>query len=85
MRKSLPYEILATISAIVGAFLLIGLYMPLINPGLTKVETHRELPSVGYYILLTPIPLAVLSASWYFNRKAQRLKRDENDDHKPSA
>jgi hypothetical protein len=88
MRKSLSYEIIAAVSAIFGAFLLVGIYMPLINPVQTKIETHQESPSVSYYIILTPIPLAVLSASWYFNRKAQRLKRDEKDekpDQKPSA
>ena len=51
--------------------------MPVLNPGLTRIETHQELPSVGYYIVLTPIPLAVLLASWYFNRKAQQLKGEE--------
>jgi uncharacterized membrane protein len=33
--------------------------------------------SLAYYIIITPIPLALLLASWYFNRKAQRLKREE--------
>lgn len=77
MKKTLPYEIIAVVLAILGAFLLVGVYMPVINPGLTRVETHQELPSVGYYIVATPIPLAVLFASWYFNRKAQQLKREE--------
>lgn len=74
MKKPLPYEIAATLLALFGAFLLVGLYMPVLNPGLTRIETHKELPSIGYYIVLTPIPLAVLLASWYFNRKAQQLK-----------
>jgi uncharacterized membrane protein YidH (DUF202 family) len=76
MKKPLPYEIIATVLAIFGAFLLVGVYMPAINPGQTRVEMHQELPSVGYYIVVTPIPLAVLFASWYFNRKAQQLKRE---------
>ena len=88
IRKSLPYEIVAAVSAIVGAFLLVGLYMPIINPVQTRIETHQESPPVSFYILFTPIPLLILSASWYCNRKAQRLKRDEKDakhDQKPAA
>jgi uncharacterized membrane protein len=77
VKKPLPYEIAATLLALFGVFLLVGLYMPVLNPGLTRIETHQELPSVGYYIVLTPIPLAVLLASWYFNRKAQQLKGEE--------
>jgi hypothetical protein len=77
MKKPLPYEMLATVLAIFGALLLVGVYMPIINPGLTRVETHEELPSIGYYIVGTPIPLGMLLASWYFNRKAQSLKREE--------
>ena len=85
MRKSLPYEILAAISAIVGAFILVAVYYPLLNPVQFKIDSHQESPSVWHYIFATPIPLLILAASWYFNRKAQRMKRDENDDHKPSA
>jgi hypothetical protein len=85
MRKSLPYEILAAISAIVGAGLLVAIYFPILNPGQYRIEAHRELPSVGYYIFATPFPLVILGAAWYWNRKAQRMRRDENDDHKPSA
>jgi len=50
MKKSLAYEIAAAVSAIFGAFLLVGVYMPLFNPEQTRIETHRELPSVGYYL-----------------------------------
>ena len=85
MRKSLPYEILAAISAIAGAGILVAIYFPILNPGQYRIEAHRELPSVGYYIFATPFPLVILGAAWYWNRKAQRMKRDENDDHKPSA
>jgi hypothetical protein len=85
MRKSLPYEILAAISAIVGAGLLVAIYFPILNPGQYRIEAHHEVPSVGYYIIATPFPLLILGAAWYWNRKAQRMKRDENDDHKPSA
>jgi len=84
MRKSLPYEIIAAVSAVVGAFILVAIYYPLLNPVQFKIDSHQESPSVWYYIFATPFPLVILAASWYFNRKAQRMKRDEHD-HKPSA
>jgi len=34
---------------------------------------------VSRYILGTPFSLLILSGAWYFNRKAQKLKRDEKD------
>lgn len=52
--------------------------MPLINPEQTILETHRDLPSIGYYVILTPIPLAILAASWFLNKEAQRLKPEQN-------
>jgi H+/Cl- antiporter ClcA len=84
MRKSIPYEILSAISAIVGAFILVGIYYPLLNPVQYGIDSHEDSPSVWFYIIATPFPLVILAASWYFNRKAQRMKRDEHD-HKPSA
>lgn len=75
MKKSLPYEIAAAVSALFGAFLLVGVYLPLLNPGLTRVETHRELPSLGYYIVATPIPALLLIASWHFNKKARSIRQ----------
>ena len=52
--------------------------MPLINPGQDRIETHQEPPSIAYYIVMTPIALAVLFASWYFNRMAQHFKQGDN-------
>ena len=75
MKKSLPYEVAAVVSALLGAFLLVGVYMPLLNPGLIKIETHNELPSLGFYIVTTPIPLFFLLASWHFNKKARTIKQ----------
>lgn len=77
MKKSSPYEAVAAVLAILGAFILIGVYMPLINPGFTRVETRHGPPSLGYYLVTTPIPLTILAASWYFNRKARELKPKE--------
>lgn len=76
MKKSLPYEIIAVLLAIFGVLLLVSVYMPLINPVQTKLDTHKDLPPLSYYFIFTPIPLAVLLASWYFNQKARRLKKE---------
>jgi hypothetical protein len=85
MRKSLPYEIIAAVSAVLGALILVVVYYPLLNPIQYEIDSHQDLPSVGYYIFMTPIPLAILSASWYFNRKAQQLKREESRPEKEQA
>jgi hypothetical protein len=77
MRKSLPYEIIAAVSAMLGALILVSVYYPVLNPIQYEIDSHEDLPSVGYYIIMTPIPLAILWVSWKLNRKAQQLKREE--------
>jgi len=57
-----------------GAFLLVGVCMPVLNPGLTRMATHRDPPSVGYYIAVTPIPVSILAASWLLNKKARAIR-----------
>jgi hypothetical protein len=79
MKSPLPYEILAAILALVGAFVLVGVYIPVLNPGLTRIETHRELPSVGYYIFMTPIPVSILVASWLLNKKALATRLENKE------
>jgi len=90
MKKSIPYEIAAIITALVGAGILVCVYFPLLNPGMHKVETGHIGEPLGYYILLTPIPLVILIASWRLNRTAQKLKREDQEtraqgNDKPSA
>jgi hypothetical protein len=38
------------------------------------MATHRDLPSVGYYIAATPIPVSILAASWLLNKKARTIR-----------
>jgi glycerol uptake facilitator-like aquaporin len=77
MRKSLPYEIIAAASAMLGALILVWVYYPILNPIQYSIDSHQDLPSISYYIVMTPIPLAILWASSHFNKKAQQLKQDE--------
>jgi uncharacterized membrane protein YidH (DUF202 family) len=88
MKKTVPYEAIAAIMMIFGAFLLVAVYFPVINPGQYRLESHQEAVPLSRYIIGTPISLLILGGAWHFNRKAQRMKRDEKDaehDHKPSA
>lgn len=62
-----------------GALILVAVYYPLLNPIQYEIDSHKDLPSVGYYIIMTPISLAILWASWKLNRKAQQLKREEKE------
>jgi hypothetical protein len=84
VKKSLPYEIIAAVLAMIGAFILVTVYYPPLNPVQFKIDSHQSTPPVSHFIFVTPIPLLILSASWYFNCKAQRLKREEIKTDKPS-
>ena len=75
MLKRLAYEIAAMTLAMVGAFILISALMPLINPGHMEVATHGAHFTLVYYLVATPIPLAILVAAWRLNCKAQALRR----------
>src|SRR6266852_9870150 len=79
MRKSVPFEIVGAVSAMLGAVLLVFTYYPVINPIRYRIDNHHEPAPVSRYILGTPVSLLILSGAWYFNRKAQKLKRDEKD------
>jgi len=79
MKRSLPYEIAAAITAVMGAFLLVFLYYPVINPGQYILDTGNKGEPFGYYLILTPIPLMILVAAWRLNRKAQSLKIEERN------
>jgi hypothetical protein len=79
MRKSIPFEILAMTSAMVGAVLLVFTYYPIINPIQYSIDNHRETAPMSRYIRGTPVSFLILSGAWYFNRKTQKLKRDEKD------
>lgn len=72
--KKSSYETVAATLALVGAFVLVGVYVPILNPGLTKLALRMELPSLGYYIVATPIPVFLLLAAWHFNKKARAIK-----------
>jgi hypothetical protein len=90
MKKNVPYEAIAAIMMIFGAFLIVAVYFPVINPGQYRLESHQETAPLSRYIIGTPISLLILGGAWHFNRKARRMKQDENEkgaehDHKPSA
>jgi hypothetical protein len=82
MRRSLPYEVLATVMALLGALLLVKVFVPLLNPGLYQVRSGRAGEPVGYYLVWAPIPLIILGFAWYLNIKGQRLKREDEESDK---
>jgi len=77
MKKFLLYEIAAAITALLGASILVCVYFPLLNPMMHRIETGHDSEPFSYYLLLTPIPLLILIASWCLNRTAQRLKEKD--------
>jgi predicted Co/Zn/Cd cation transporter (cation efflux family) len=85
MKPSSKYESIAAVLALVGAVALVAVYYPILNPVQFGMDTGRDRAPLGRYILGTPASLFILAAAWHFNRKAMRLKREEQDVHKPSA
>jgi hypothetical protein len=75
MKKQKLYEAVGMILALIGAFVLVGVLMPVINPGFYRINVRKgELPD-GYWFFAMPIPILILGVAWYFNRKAQRMQK----------
>ena len=91
MRKPLKIflcEVVAATLLAAGAFLLVAVYLPFVNPSLfgwvtdehgrTRHASPAELgePSqpLSYYVLGTPLSLGFLAAAWHFNLKALRSR-----------
>lgn len=75
MKKQSMYEILACVSGLVGAVLLICALMPFINPGFFEVsEDGEDSPGI---IFLTGVlsSLAILGIAWCFNQRARMIKQ----------
>lgn len=81
MKRHQVYEALGMITALLGALLLVVAFFPILNPGRHRLETGHSGEPLGYYLITVAIATLVLSAAWYFNRKAQRLKREEKPVH----
>jgi hypothetical protein len=78
VKKHIAYETAATLVTAIGVIFLIGVYFPILNPGFYRISLHHQsLPSIGHYILGTPIGLSILAVGWYFNRKAAQLKKNQ--------
>jgi hypothetical protein len=67
-----------------GAVLLVYVYLPLINPPLYRIDSQRDriasqqkTAPIGRYICGTPASLVILRGAWHFNRRAQRVKQEE--------
>jgi len=79
VKASPKYESVAAVLAVVGAVALVAVYYPIINPDQFSIDFHRDSMPLGWYILGTPIALAILVAAWRYNGKAARLKREERN------
>jgi|GEM_PF-6544592 hypothetical protein len=77
MKTSSKYANMATVLAGFGAVALVGVYYPIINRAQFRIDFHRHNMPLGWCLLGTPVSLAILAASWHLNRKAGRIKREE--------
>ncbi len=73
------YEIMATVLALGGAVALGIVYFPILNPVQFRLTFGQESAPLSRYFFGIPASLLILGAAWYFNRKATRLKREEQD------
>jgi len=75
MRRSIIYEAGAAIFAIVGAFLLVFVFFPLLNPGAAAVRGINA--SLRDSLVLSVVSILLLILAWKLNKKAQQLKIDD--------
>jgi ABC-type nickel/cobalt efflux system permease component RcnA len=79
MKKSGPYEFVAAVLAVLGALLLVAVYFPVLNPAQWSIDSQQEGAPLSRYLLGTTASMLVLSGAWYFNRKAAKLRREEQN------
>jgi hypothetical protein len=72
VKKAIPYEIAATILALLGSLLLRGLCLPLIDPE----KVRHGMQSDPHPLLEFIDTVAMLVASWHFNRKGIQYRRE---------
>jgi hypothetical protein len=83
MKTSAKYESIAAVLALVGAVALVAVYYPILNSEQFSLDSGRDNAPLSRYILGAPASLFILAAAWHFNRKAMRLKREEQDVYPP--
>jgi hypothetical protein len=83
MKTSAKYESIGAVLALVGAVALVAVYYPILNPEQFSLDSSRDNVPLIRYTLGTPASLFILATAWHFNRKAMRLKREEQDVQRP--
>ena len=74
MAKISVFDCIGKFLAIVGSVVLVVAFLPVINPTLLGKEHYRDGMTAHNYCGVV-VAIIVLNASWYFNKKAQRLKK----------
>ena len=88
--KKVLCEFVAAVFLGAGALLLIATYLPIINPNLFRWATDEQgrtqhyssaawgepAQPLAYYFIGTPLSVGLLSAAWYFNLKALKVRDD---------
>jgi len=71
--KILVLSVTAASLLAVGAFLLVFICLPVINPGIVEQDQPH---TFGFYLAVGSLALGLLGAAWYFNLKALRLRNE---------
>ena len=77
MKASIRYESLAAVLALIGAVSLVAVYYPILNQVQFSLDSDLDSVPLSRYVLGTAASLFILAAALHFNRKAIRLKREE--------
>jgi len=77
VKTTRTYDSAAVLLTAFGVLFLVGVYLPLLNPDTYEVSFHQQnLPSIGHYIVGTPIAMLILAIGWHFKRRSDRLKKN---------
>lgn len=75
MKKSLPFEIGAVVLGLIGAVVLVGVYLPVINPAFFQSKFGRDAMPVSFYVMGTVVAVVILGIAIALNSVARRIKK----------
>lgn len=74
-RRALAYSVVAAACPGAGAFLLVAVWLQVINP---RLAWYEEPHGLAWYIVGSVLALILLAAAWWFNLKAIERRREVN-------
>lgn len=76
MKKHLLYEAAGMLFALSGAVLLVAVCLLMVH---FDAAADRARTPALFFLSLLPVPVLLLLAAWHYNRKAQWLKAEDDE------